>query len=42
VFEHLGAAAESLFAAARSAIADHERKWSRPAHHDVEHINLDE
>jgi hypothetical protein len=42
VFEHVGAAAESLFAAARSAIADHERRWSKPAHHDVEHINLDE
>jgi hypothetical protein len=42
MFEHLGAAAESLFAAARSAIADHEHRWSKPAHHDVEHIDIDE
>ena len=42
VFEHLGAAAESLFAAARSAVADHERRWSKPAHDDVEHIDIDE
>ncbi len=42
VFEHLGDATESLFAAARSAITAHERKWSKPTRHDVEHIDIDE
>jgi hypothetical protein len=41
VVEHLGQAADSLLAAVRAAISEHEAHWSRPAQPDVEHIDID-
>jgi hypothetical protein len=40
VFEHLSHAADSLLAAVRAGITNHESTWARATRPDVEHIDI--
>lgn len=41
VVEQLGKAAESVLAALRAVVADHEEQWTDPGRPDVERIDID-